>query len=182
MAQRSTDTPRDGLPCPPSGRTLPDSSAHSEEAHGPERMNPTLARFEYPKALVQEYEHWVVLFRPIQVTPLSCVIAARAEVTSLGALDAAAGAELPRVIRDYEASVGHLLPAEKFNYLALMMVDPNPHFHAIPRYPRPIVVGTHPFTDTAYPKPPDITVGMHLDAPTLEAWRARLAQHWIRRD
>lgn len=144
-------------------------------------MNPTLERFAYPQALVHEYEHWVVLIRPVQITPLSCVIAARADVHSLGELSPAAGAELPTVIGDYEATVRRIVPAEKFNYLALMMVDPNPHFHAIPRYPRPIVMGARPFTDTGYPKPPDIAAGLELDAATLEAWRQGLAQRWTQR-
>ena len=144
-------------------------------------MNPTLQRFAYPQAVVQEYEHWVVLIRPVQITPLSCVIAARSAVTSVGDLEPAAGAELPRVIGDFEATIRRIVPAEKFNYLALMMVDPNPHFHAIPRYPRPIVMGTHPFTDASYPRPPDLSGGMDIDAATLEAWRAGVAQRWIRR-
>lgn len=142
-------------------------------------MNTTLQRFGYPASIVRQYEHWCVLIRPAQVTPLSCIIAAQASVTSLGGLSPAAGAELPAVMRAFEATVKRLAPATKFNYLALMMVDPNPHFHAIPRYPAPVTLGKASFEDSAYPKPPNILGDLAVGPATLEQWRALLSEHWI---
>ncbi|MGW8394402.1 hypothetical protein [Pseudoduganella sp. HUAS MS19] len=141
-------------------------------------MNPTLARFGYPATAVTEYEHWVVLLRPLQTTPLSCIIAARAPVDSLGGLSPQAGAELPQLIRSFEATVRRLVPAVKFNYLALMMVDPNPHFHAIPRYAAPVEVLGRTYCDIAFPRPPDVLSGAGLDAATLKAWQELLSTHW----
>ncbi|MBA3774137.1 MAG: HIT family protein [Ramlibacter sp.] len=141
-------------------------------------MNATLTRFGYPHANVREYDHWVVLIRPVQPTPLSCVIAARAEVESLGALSRAAAGELPEVIRAFEATVRVLAPAQKFNYLALMMVDPNPHFHALPRYADSVRLGGIDYRDELFPKPPDVLRGLVVDAPTLAQWQAWLAAHW----
>ncbi len=141
-------------------------------------MNPTLKRFNHPAGLVRELEHWVVLIRPIQPTPLSCVIVARAEVSSLGELDPAAGAELPAVIAGFEAAVKRVAPAVKFNYLALMMVDPNPHFHAIPRYTAPLSLDGFDCRDTAFPRPVDVLRGLEIDAATLDRWRALLADRW----
>jgi len=77
-------------------------------------MNPTLKRFGHPGALVREFEHWVVLIRPVQTTPLSCVLVARADVSSLGELSAEAGGELPLVIHGFEAAVRRIAPAVKF--------------------------------------------------------------------
>ena len=127
-------------------------------------MNPTLARFGYPHTAIKEYEHWVVLLRPLQTTPLSCIIAARAPVDSLGGLSPQAGAELPQLIRSFEATVRRLAPAVKFNYLALMMVDPNPHLHAIPRYAAPVDLLVCSFCDFAFPRPPDVLSGAGLNA------------------
>jgi diadenosine tetraphosphate (Ap4A) HIT family hydrolase len=142
-------------------------------------MNPTLKRFGYPNSTVKEFEHWVVLIRPVQTTPLSCVIASRAEVTSLGSLCAAAGAELPKVISSFESTVSRLAPAARFNYLALMMVDPNPHFHAIPRYAAPLILHGRSYSDMAYPKPADVLHDLEIDPLVLEQWRAVLAAQWI---
>lgn len=142
-------------------------------------MNATLARFGYPASVVHEYRHWVVLIRPVQPTPLSCVIAARSDVGSLGALDRDEGAELPLVIRDFEACVRRIAPARKFNYLALMMVDPNPHFHAIPRYADPVRLEQGEYRDAAYPGLADVLKGLPITANVLEVWRRLLADRWV---
>ena len=139
-------------------------------------MNPTLARFDHPKATVFEYRHWVVLIRPAQPTPLCCVIAARSNAQSLGTLTPEEAAELPMVINHFESVVTGIAPARKFNYLALMMVDPNPHFHAIPRYDQPVQLGEAQYRDEHYPRPPDMLQGLAVDAATLESWRARLTE------
>lgn len=141
-------------------------------------MNPTLKRFGYPDSSVKKFEHWVVLIRPIQTTPMSCIIAALADVTSFGGLSPSAAGELPLVIGSFEATVKRVAPAMKFNYFALMMVDPNPHFHAIPRYAAPVDLEGGSYRDTAYPKPPDVVHGLDVDPATLERWRALLAAQW----
>jgi diadenosine tetraphosphate (Ap4A) HIT family hydrolase len=142
-------------------------------------MNPTLQRFAYPGSLVREYEHWVVMVRPGQVTLGCAVIAARSDVTSLGLLTAEEAAELPRVIGDFERAVRGLAPGvSKFNYLALMMVDPNPHFHAIPRHAGPIEAFGQAFVDTAFPRPPDLRTAHELAPQTLEQLRQALLAHW----
>jgi diadenosine tetraphosphate (Ap4A) HIT family hydrolase len=141
-------------------------------------MNLTLQAFGYPQSLVKEYVHWVVMIRPAQVTLGCAVIAAKSEATSLGGLAACEAAELPQVIRDFEQAIRGFAPASKFNYLALMMVDPNPHFHAIPRYAAPVRLGATVFTDAAYPKPPDLAHPHALDAAALERVRSALIRHW----
>jgi diadenosine tetraphosphate (Ap4A) HIT family hydrolase len=143
-------------------------------------MNLTLQGFGYPQSLVKEYVHWVVMIRPAQVTLGCAVIAARSEATSLGDLAPCEAAELPQVIRDYERAIRGFAPASKFNYLALMMVDPNPHFHAIPRYAAAVRLGATEFTDAGYPKPPDLGHRHELDAAALEWVRLELARHWPR--
>lgn len=142
-------------------------------------MNATLERFGYPQAAVREFDHWVVLIRPVQSTPLSCVIAARSAVTSLGALTPVEFAELPIALREYEATVKSLAGATKFNYLALMMVDPNPHFHAIPRYASPASIDGRQFVDARFPRPPDALQDIGTDPPTREKWRRWLEAEWL---
>ncbi len=59
-----------------------------------------------------------------------------------------------------------------------MMVDPNPHFHAIPRYATAVRFGTRVFTDPTFPKPPDLGHRHELDDAVLESVRSELAGHW----
>lgn len=141
-------------------------------------MNPTMRKFAYPTGLIAEYAHWVVLIRPQQVTYGSVVIAAKSAGLSLSDLTATEAAELPSVIRDYEGTLSKLTQPEKFNYLALMMVDPNPHFHALPRYSKPIVRDGRSFEDPVFPRPPDLSLLNEVDAAQLELIRRHLAANW----
>lgn len=141
-------------------------------------MNATLRRFSYPSSIIKAYAHWVVMVRPGQVTLGCTVIAARSGCTSLGELTPDEAAELPQVVRDFEHTVRRLAPASKFNYLALMMVDPNPHFHAIPRYATDVHFGGIAFTDTTFPSPPDLTAVNELTANQLEDVRRWMQENW----
>jgi diadenosine tetraphosphate (Ap4A) HIT family hydrolase len=121
-------------------------------------MNVTLQKFGYPGRVIREYEHWVVLIRPVQLTLGSVIIAAKSEVTSFGALRPEEMAEWPGAVRTFESVMRRHFGAEKFNYLALMMVDPNPHFHGIPRFPAPVTFQGRSFKDELFPKPPSLDV------------------------
>lgn len=132
-------------------------------------MNTTLQNFGYPERSIREYEHWVLLIRPVQVTLGSVIIAAKADVKSFGALEPDAMAEWPSIVRRYESVIAQHFRAEKFNYLALMMVDPNPHFHGIPRYRAPLTFEGQSFTDERFPKPPALDIVNDCSPETLAA-------------
>ncbi|HUF56019.1 MAG TPA: HIT family protein [Thermohalobaculum sp.] len=119
-----------------------------------EDANATMTKFGYPATLVAEHDGWVVLLRPQQVTLGSLVLVSRAPATAFGQLDDAAFAALGPVIRRIEAVLGDLVGYDRINYLMLMMVDPDVHFHVIPRYQ-----GTRRFegfevADAGWPGPP----------------------------
>lgn len=120
-------------------------------------MNKTIQKFDNPHSLIKEYDHWVLMLRPKQVTIGSCVIAAKCpnDVTSIGDLSPAAGAELITVLHDFEHTMKRVfapvIPV-KFNYMALMLVDPNPHFHAFPPFDQPVVHENTEYLDAAFPK------------------------------
>jgi diadenosine tetraphosphate (Ap4A) HIT family hydrolase len=141
-------------------------------------MNATLRRFNYPSSSIKEYVYWVVMVRPVQITLGCTIIAAKSGCSSLGDLTPNEAAELPQVIRDYERAVCRFAPASKFNYLALMMVDPNPHFHAIPRYATEVDIGGIVYSDAAFPNPPVLTLVHELTTKQLEAVRRLLQESW----
>lgn len=137
-------------------------------------MNATLQKFGYPESLIREYDHWVVLIRPVQVTLGSVIIAAKSDVRSFGALKPEEMAEWSGIVRTFESAIVKHFGAEKFNYLALMMVDPNPHFHGIPRYRGPVDFHGRSFTDANFPKPPSLDVVNECPEETLAALRDHL--------
>src|SRR3546814_10648550 len=87
-------------------------------------MNDASLKCGYPATLIREYEHWVVLLRPAQLTLGSLVLAARSDATDFGSLSPAAFAELKQATADIAAALGSAVAHEKLNYLMLMMVDP----------------------------------------------------------
>jgi diadenosine tetraphosphate (Ap4A) HIT family hydrolase len=141
-------------------------------------MNATIAKFGYPSSLLHEYRSWVVLLRPSQPTLGSLVLACKDDATSLGAVSAEAYAELGTAARDLERAVRAALNCQKFNYLALMMVDPHVHFHVIPRYSEPREFEGTTYQDAAWPKPPDVTSALALTQAQMAALHARLRAAW----
>ncbi len=141
-------------------------------------MNPTLEKYHYPASLVHEYEHWAVLIRPWQLT-LGCVILVeKSQATAPGQLSPEVFVEFGRACRDTEAVLRSHFQNDKINYVALMMADPNVHFHAIPRYSSPRSFQGMEFTDAGWPKPPDMTFSQAMAADQLEALRRCLADLW----
>lgn len=114
-------------------------------------VNATIAKFGHPETLIREYEHWVVLFRTHQITVGSVIIAAKSSATRLGELSAEIWAEFSNVTEEVEGWLSDSFNAQKFNYLALMMKDPNVHFHVVPRYDAPVIVDNKEFIDADWP-------------------------------
>jgi len=122
-------------------------------------MNPTMEKFGYPATLLREYEHWVVLVRPAQVTLGSLVLAAKSDATSYSDLPSEAFTEQADAVRAIEGALRRFTSYERLNYLMLMMVDPNVHLHVIPRYAGERTWHGLEFPDAGWPGPP------RLDAP-----------------
>ncbi len=137
-------------------------------------MNPTIEAFGWPDSLVREYDHWVVLVRPGQVTLGSLVLAAKSDATAYGALSPEAFAEQGEIVAAIERALRAFVRYEKINYLMLMMVDPNPHFHVLPRYSETRHWGGLEFPDAGWPKAPQLGSAVALSSEQLRAMAAEL--------
>lgn len=119
-------------------------------------MNQTIVKFGYPETLIREYGHWVVLLRPVQATLGALIIACKDDATRYSEISQDAFAEMGRVIVDTERALGSLFDYQKLNYLMLMMVDPDVHYHVLPRYAAEQTYADCAFTDPGWPGPPNI--------------------------
>lgn len=117
-------------------------------------MNETILKFGYPGTLIKEYQNWVVLLRPQQVTLGSLVLGCKEPAKQFGEVSAAGFAELNRAVADLESALSSAFQFDRINYLMLMMVDPHVHFHVLPRYAEPRDIAGVSFVDRAWPKPP----------------------------
>jgi diadenosine tetraphosphate (Ap4A) HIT family hydrolase len=143
-----------------------------------DRMNATILSFAYPGSLVREFDHWVVLVRPGQITLGSLVLAAKGDATAYGALPREAFAEQADIVAAIERALAAFTAYEKINYLMLMMVDPNPHFHVIPRYSGTRVWNGVEFPDAGWPKAPQLGSAIELSDEQIHAMAAELMSNF----
>ena len=126
-------------------------------------MNPTVEKFGYPSTLLKEFEHWLILLRPAQVTLGSLVLAAKSDAKAYADLPRVAFAEQADAVAAIEEALRSFVAYERINYLMLMMVDPNVHFHVMPRYSEPRVWRGVQFADEGWPGPPRLDRAISLE-------------------
>jgi diadenosine tetraphosphate (Ap4A) HIT family hydrolase len=130
-------------------------------------VNGTIRKFGWPQTLVREFDHWVILARPAQPTLGSLVLAAKSDARAFGDLPAQAHAELKQATAAIEDALSAAVDYARINYLMLMMVDPNVHFHVIPRYEGAREWNSREFVDVGWPKVPDLGHAVALEGDEL---------------
>jgi diadenosine tetraphosphate (Ap4A) HIT family hydrolase len=138
-------------------------------------INATIEKFGHPATLIREYQHWVVLLRPAQVTLGSLVLAAKSPATAYGQLPASAFAEQALVVGDIERALTTFCGFDRINYMMLMMIDPHVHLHVIPRYEGKRQWNGLEFADAGWPGPPDLKSAVALDEGQIAALRDELS-------
>jgi diadenosine tetraphosphate (Ap4A) HIT family hydrolase len=141
-------------------------------------VNPTIEKFGYPATLIREFDHWLVLLRPAQVTLGTLVLAAKSEATAYGDLPRDAFSEQADAVAVIERALAAFTRFERINYLMLMMVDPNVHFHVIPRYSEPRQWDGVEFPDGGWPGPPQLGAAIALSANQIATLAGNLASNF----
>jgi diadenosine tetraphosphate (Ap4A) HIT family hydrolase len=96
----------------------------------------------------------------------------------LSQLSAQAFAELARVIADVEGALARAFAYDKINYLMLMMVDPDVHFHVVPRYAEARSFAGVDFADRGWPRLPELAGAPEPEAGVLRQIRDAVKQRW----
>jgi diadenosine tetraphosphate (Ap4A) HIT family hydrolase len=141
--------------------------------------NATARKFGHPATLVRALDHWLVLVRPAQVTLGSLVLVCTDEARRFSAISPAAFAELATATREIEESLSAFRPFDRINYLMLMMVDPDVHFHVIPRYAAAQEFDGTLYPDAGWPGPPDLGAAVTPDDDRRGRLVAALKSVWI---
>ena len=138
----------------------------------------TLDKFGYPGSLIREYAYWAVVLRAHQATLGALVLIAKSDARSFAALESVAFTEMSAVVSDIEAGLAAFRPYQKINYLMFMMVDPQVHFHVLPRYAA--VEESHglSFEDKGWPALPDLAGGLKPSPDALAAIAASIKAGW----
>ena len=142
--------------------------------------NATAFKFGYPRTRVAETDHWLVLVRPQQPTYGALVLVCKEDAKAFSDLSVAAFVDMKRAVDGIEALLRHTVAFERINYLMLMMVDRDVHFHVIPRYEGSRRFGDVEFRDAGWPGPPALDAAVALDPAMSDALLAPLRQAWLR--
>lgn len=140
--------------------------------------NPTALAFGYPASLVAETEHWLILVRPKQPTFGSLVLVCKEAVQAFSDVSPAAFADLQVVVAGIERLLKSQVDYEKINYLMLMMVDKDVHFHVLPRYADTREHDGVSFPDAGWPAAPALGSAVELAPEAVERLAARFAKAW----
>ena len=140
--------------------------------------NATEAKFGDPGTRIAQTDCWTVLLRPKQPTLGSLVLVCREPVQAFSEVSGQGYSELRGVVRRIEALLRGFVAYERINYLMLMMVDRDVHFHVIPRYSGVRTLGAIAFADAGWPGPPALEPAVALDTATIESLVAKLREAW----
>lgn len=141
--------------------------------------NATETKFGDPQTRIAQTACWTVLLRPKQPTLGSLVLVCREPVRQFSALSPAAFVDLGHVVRGVEAMLKLVIGYERINYLMLMMVDPDVHFHVIPRYAGSRQHAGVEYPDAGWPAQPQLEPAVVPDADARAALLAKLRAAWV---
>ncbi len=110
-------------------------------------------KFKPDEYTIKDFNHWVIVLRPKQITLGDAVIIMKRQIPSIADVSPEEMSEFPKVIAWYEKKCSSLFGAEKYNYIAAMMKDNFVHFHAIPRYSVTQSFAGQDWADEFWPKP-----------------------------
>jgi diadenosine tetraphosphate (Ap4A) HIT family hydrolase len=140
--------------------------------------NATAFKFGYPRTRVAETDHWLVLVRPQQPTYGALVLVCKEDAKVFSDLSVAAFADMKRAVDGIEALLRHTVAFERINYLMLMMVDPDVHFHVLPRYQGERIYKERPFVDAGWPGSPALASHVALGEDEAAALAAEFSALW----
>ncbi len=137
-------------------------------------------KFGDPATRVAQTIHWTVLLRPKQPTLGSLVLVCREPVRALSELSEAAFTDLRAIVRHLEPALREVSVCERINYLMLMMVDLDVHFHVIPRYSGARSFLGVDYRDVGWPGPPALDTAVELELEVRVSLIERLRSAWKR--
>jgi len=141
--------------------------------------NPTALAFGYPGSKIAETDHWLILVRPKQPTFGSLVLVCKEAVQAFSDVSPAGFADLQVAVAGIERLLKAQVGYEKINYLMLMMVDKDVHFHVLPRYEGAREHEGQSFLDAGWPAAPALGSAVELSPEGVQRLAQRFAQAWV---
>lgn len=119
-------------------------------------------KFNLEKLKIYETDYWIWSLRPHQTTLGAGIISLKRQCATFGELLPEEFADLGNIIKVIEQTLKDTFNYDIMNYLMLMMVDKQVHYHVIPRYENEVELLGDVWKDTAWPGVPNLA-GEDLD-------------------
>lgn len=113
-------------------------------------------KFKTDELKIYETDYWLWSLRPHQATLGAGILSLKRECSSLGKLELEEFTDLNNIIKVIETTSKKLFNYDIMNYLMLMMVDKQVHYHVIPRYESEIEFFNNTWKDITWPAVPNL--------------------------
>lgn len=113
-------------------------------------------KFKIEDLLIYETDYWIWSLRPVQATLGAGILSLKRECATFGELVSKEFADLNNIIKVIEPTLKNTFNYDIMNYLMLMMVDKQVHYHVIPRYENQVEFLGEEWKDTAWPGVPNL--------------------------
>lgn len=141
-----------------------------------ENMRQFTEKFRVDELKVFENDNWIWSVRPLQCTLGAGILCTKQYTEWFSDVSTDGGADLVRIARIIERTLQRAFGYEKINYLMLMMIDRNVHYHVLPRYSREITFAGVSWVDQGWPALP-VLKGDETSNLVLEAIRDELRKN-----
>jgi diadenosine tetraphosphate (Ap4A) HIT family hydrolase len=113
-------------------------------------------KFKLNELTIKNVGSWIISLRPQQPTLGSLILTLNRKCELLSQITENEGMQLSNSFTEIEKMYKSTFKPDKINYLALMMIDNQVHFHVIPRYGKKILFDNQEFEDHKWPVPPSL--------------------------
>jgi diadenosine tetraphosphate (Ap4A) HIT family hydrolase len=124
-------------------------------------------KFKTEELLIFETEYWIWSLRPVQATLGAGILSLKRECKTFSELIQDEFSDLGNIITVIEKTLKKSFNYDIMNYLMLMMIDKQVHYHIIPRYKNGIDFARQDWIDFGWPGVPNLT-GEEIEHDVLE--------------
>ena len=135
-------------------------------------------KFKTEELKIYESKYWIWSLRPVQATIGSGVLSLKRECPVLSELNQEEFSDLIDIIKVIERTLKKTFNYDIMNYLMLMMVDKQVHYHVIPRYERTIDFAGTAWKDSGWPGISNLT-GDETDIKVLNQIQNKIKKNLI---
>lgn len=113
-------------------------------------------KFKISDYTLFETEFWIWSLRPVQGTVGAGVLSLKRECPVLSEVTKEEFADMKQAVNVIEETLKKTFQYDIMNYLMLMMVDKQVHYHVFPRYEQSVELNGRTYKDQNWPKPPEL--------------------------